>query len=208
MAIRKPLYRIGFWSGILTALFAIWFTIAFFAWYTVSPPGEWQDIQTYAPVLMASIYQLASVEEKIWGLLSLIFALIYAAILGLNYWIQLTVVSPALAAGHTEGLTPFIIGSPVSIAFSLEGLGYSLMGLSMLFAGPVFSRGKRETWIRRLLFLNGVQVAVVIAGFFGWWIVTMLSLFIWCLSFPVVALLLAIHFHKAERPAKKAVSEG
>ncbi len=103
-----------------------------------------------------------------------------------------------MVAGHTEGLTPFVIGSPVSIAFSLEGLGYSLMGLSMLFAGPVFSGGKLETWIRRLLILNGVQVAVVIAGFLEWWIVTMLSLVIWCLSFPVVAVLLAIHFHRLE----------
>ncbi len=224
----QSLSRIGFWSGILTAIFTIWFTVAFFAWYAVSPPSEWQDIQTYAaafqsapflvwvvpcvllaltfPVLMASIYLLASREKKIWGLLGLIFALIYAAILGFNYWIQLAVVSPALAAGHTEGLTPFIIGSPVSIAFSLEGLGYSLMGLSMLFAGLVFSGGRLEIWIRRLLLLNGIQVAVVIAGFLNLWVVTMISLVIWCLSFPVVAVLLAILFRRAGRSSQNLAS--
>ncbi len=230
LAMRKPLSRIGFWSGILTAIFTIWFTVAFFAWYAVSPPSEWRDIQTYAaafqsapflawvvpcvllaltfPVLMASIYQLASNDKKIWGLLGLVFALIYAVILGLNYWIQLSVVSPAMVAGHTEGLTPFVIGSPVSIAFSLEGLGYSLMGLSMLFAGPVFSGGKLETWIRRLLILNGVQVAVVIAGFLEWWIVTMLSLVIWCLSFPVVSILLAILFRRTVQSTHNILPEG
>ena len=154
------------------------------------------------------IYLHATNANKIWGLLGLVFALIYAAILGYNYWIQLAVVAPAIVAGHTEGLIPFVIGSPVSIAFSLEGLGYSLMGLSMLFAGPVFSGGKLETWIRRLLILNGVQVAVVIAGFLEWWIVTMLSLVIWCLSFPVVSILLAILFRRTQRSSQIDTTDG
>jgi len=216
--VSKSLSQIGFWSGALTAIWTVWFTVAFFAWYAISPPSEWQGIQTYAdsfrlipflawvipcvlltltfPVLMSSIYLYASNERKIWGLLGLVFALIYAAILGLNYWILLAVVSPALVGNHADGLELFVIGSPVSVAFSLEGFGYSLMGLSMLFAGPVFSEGKLERWIRWLLILNGVQVFAVIAGLLGVWIVTMVSLVIWCISFPVVAILLAMLFKK------------
>jgi len=216
--LSKSLSQIGFWSGALTAIWTVWFTVAFFAWYAISPPSEWQGIQTYAdsfrpipflawvipcvlltltfPVLMSSIYLYASNERKIWGLLGLVFALIYATILGLNYWILLTVVSPALVGNHADGLELFVIGSPVSVAFSLEGFGYSLMGLSMLFAGPVFSEGKLGRWIRWLLILNGVQVFAVIAGLLGVWIVTVVSLVIWCISFPVVAILLAMLFKK------------
>jgi len=214
----KSLSQIGFWSAALTAIWTVCFTVAFFSWYVISPPSEWQDVQTYAasfkpipflawvipcvllaltfPVLMSSIYLYASNERKIWGLLGLVFALVYAAILGLNYWIMLAVVSPALVGNHTEGLALFVISSPVSIAFSLEGFGYSLMGLSMLFAGPVFSGGKLERWIRWLLILNGVQIVAVIAGLLGVWMITMVSLVIWCISFPVVAVLLAILFKR------------
>lgn len=110
--------------------------------------------------------------------------------------------------GKTEGLTPFVIGSPVSIAFSLEGFGYGLMGLSMLFAGFAFSGGKLERWIRRLLLLNGMQVIAVVAGLLEVWIVTMVSLIIWCISFPMVAILLAILFKKqsAAQPVAEADS--
>lgn len=216
--VGKSLCQVGFWSGALTAIWTVWFTLAFFAWYAISPPSEWQGIQTYAasfqpvpflawvipcvllaltfPVLMSSIYLYASDEKKIWGLLGLVFALIYAAILGLNYWIMFAVVSPALVGNHTEGLALFVIGSPFSIAFSLEGFGYSLMGLSMLFAGPVFSEGKFERLIRWLLSLNGIQVIAVIAGLLEVWMATMVSLAIWCISFPVAAILLAILFMK------------
>ena len=90
----------------------------------------------------------------------------------------------------------FVIGGPVSIAFSLEGYGYFLMGLSMLFAGFVFSGGRLERWIRGLLLVNGIQVLAVVAGMFGIWIITMLSLVVWCISFPLVSILLAVLFHR------------
>jgi hypothetical protein len=41
-----------------------------------------------------------------------------------------------------------------------------------------------------------VQVFAVIAGLLGVWVITMVSLVIWCISFPVVAILLAILFKK------------
>jgi hypothetical protein len=85
----RSLSRIGFWSGVLTAVWTVWFTGAFFAWYATSPPGEWQDIQTYAasfqpapfvawvipcvllaltfPVLTSSIYAYAPGEKKDLG---------------------------------------------------------------------------------------------------------------------------------------------
>jgi hypothetical protein len=150
------------------------------------------------PVLMAAVYLHAPAERKIWGLLGLVFALIYGAILGMNYWIMQAVVSPGLAAGRWDGLDLFVIGSPNSIAFSLEGFGYFLMGLSMLFAGFVFSGGKLERWIRGLLLINGIQVLAVVAGMLGIWVVTMISLLVWCLSFPVVSVLLAVLFRRQD----------
>lgn len=216
----SALGKVGFWSGLLCAVWTVWFTVAFFAWYAVSPPSEWHGMAEYAaafqpaafqawvipcvlltltfPVLMAAVYLYAPAERKIWGLLGLVFALIYGAILGMNYWIMQAVVSPGLAAGRWEGLDLFVIGSPNSIAFSLEGFGYFLMGLSMLFAGFVFSGGKLERWIRGLLLVNGIQVLAVVAGMLGIWVVTMISLLVWCLSFPVVSILLAVLFRRQD----------
>jgi hypothetical protein len=212
-------HHIGFWSACLSALWAGWFSVAFFIWYLVCPPpGVWPGLKAYAasfqsgpflawvvpcllltltfPLLMASVYQRAPVERKMWALAGFVFAVIYGAILGCNYWIQLAVVSPALVDGRFEGLEPFVIGSPNSIAFSLEGLGYSLMGLAMLFSGTVFSGGSIERWIRALFIINGIQVAALIAAFLGVWVFTMAALAVWCVTFPVVCVLLARFFRK------------
>lgn len=213
------LNRIGFWSAILTTVWTIWFIVAF-GFYMSSLPSEWPGIEVFAasfepipyiawvgpclllaltfPLMMSCIHYYAPDDKKIWSLLGLVFAVMYGAILATNYWLLLTVVRESLLGGYTEGLEWFVIGSPHLIANTIKGIGYGFMGLVVIFVSQIFSGDKLERWLRCLFIVNGVAgIAGVILGGLGIMTTMMVSLALWCLTFPVVTAMLAILFKRA-----------
>lgn len=119
-------------------------------------------------------------------------------------WIQessypsLTVVRKSPLSGYTEGLEWFIIGSPHSITNTIEGIGYGFMGLVAVFVSQVFGGDKLERWLRWLFIVNGVAgIAGVILGGLGIIMATIVSLAVWCLTFPVATVMLAVLFQRA-----------
>ena len=213
------LNRTGFWSAILTTVWTIWF-IAAFGFYMSSLPSEWPGIEVFAasfkpisyiawvgpclllaltfPVMMSSIYFYAPDNKKLWGLLGLVFAVMYGAVLATNYWLLLTVVRESLLGGYTEGLEWFVIGSPHSITNTIEGIGYGFMGLVAIFVSQVFYGDKLKRWIRWLFIVNGVAgIAGVILGGLGIMMATMVSLALWCVTFPAATAMVAVLFKRA-----------
>ena len=144
-SMNKMVSRIGFWSAILTTIWTIWFILAF-GYYMSSLPSEWPGIEAFAasfepipyiawvipclllalvfPIMMSCIHYYAPDNKKIWSLLGLVFAVMYGAVLAINYWLLLTVVRESLLSGYIEGLEWFVIGSPHSITNTIEGIGY------------------------------------------------------------------------------------
>jgi len=217
--LNKMVSRIGFWSAILTTIWTIWFILAF-GYYMSSLPSEWPGIEAFAasfepipyiawvipclllaltfPVMMSCIHYYAPDDKKIWSLLGLVFAVMYGAILATNYWLLLTVVRESLLSGYTEGLEWFVIGSPHSITNTIEGIGYGFMGLAAIFVSQVFGGNRLGIWLQRLFIVNGVAgIAGVILGGLGIMTATMVSLALWCLTFPVATAMLAILFKRA-----------
>ena len=92
-------------------------------------------------ILMVSLHTLTSEENKIWGLLALVFAIAYATLLSACYYIQIVVVEYNLVHHSTEGLRLWLFASPYphSIPGALEGIGYAFMSLSFIFASRLFS---------------------------------------------------------------------
>jgi len=185
-----------------------------------SLPSEWPGIEAFAasfepipyiawvipclllaltfPVMMSCIHCYAPDDKKIWSLLGLVFAVMYGAILATNYWLLLTVVRESLLSGYTEGLEWFVIGSPHSITNTIEGIGYGFMGLAAIFVSQVFGGNRLGIWLQRLFIVNGVAgIAGVILGGLGIMTATMVSLALWCLTFPVATAMLAILFKRA-----------
>jgi hypothetical protein len=218
-SLNKMVSRIGFWSAILTTVWTIWFIVAF-GFYMSSLPSEWPGIEAFAasfepvpylawvipclllaltfPIMMSSTYCYASDDKKLWSLLGLVFAVMYGAVLATNYWLLLTVVRESILSGYTEGLEWFIIGSPHSITNTIEGIGYGFMGLAAIFVSQVFGGNRLGIWLRRLFIVNGVAgIAGVILGGLGIMTATMVSLALWCLTFPVATAMLAILFKRA-----------
>jgi len=110
-------------------------------------------------VLMACIHYYAADDKKIFSQLGLSFALIYAAVITVDYFIQFVVVEPSILNGETASLSLFTEYNPHGIFIALEGLGYLMMSVALLFAAVVFAGGRLERAVR-WLFVASFVLAV------------------------------------------------
>jgi len=79
---------------------------------------------------------------KIWSHIGLVFATIYAVLISINYYVQLTFVVPRLLQEmwmDSISLQPFLFVPFDSFLYSVDILGYSFMSLATLFAAFAFT---------------------------------------------------------------------
>jgi hypothetical protein len=175
-----------FWSAILTAVFAAAFILA----GILTPPRSgpfapvaniisypYTDVAAFIPndylwlypgillalifiVLVVCIHSYASSDRKIFSHIALSFAVIYATIILIDYFIQFTIVIPSILTGETAGLSLFTQYNPHGFFIALETLGYSMMSGAFLFIAAVFAGGKLERALR-WIFIAGFVVAVL-----------------------------------------------
>jgi hypothetical protein len=121
--------------------------------------------------LMVSIHSYASRQKKIFSQVGLSFALIAAAVLVADYFIQFSVIPMSLTNSETEGLAMLIQYNPHGVFLALEELGYLVMGLSFLFMAPVFAQKSRlesaVLWIFVIAFILAIVSLVVISINYG-----------------------------------------
>ena len=181
-SMNRTVALLGLWAAVATTTLNLLFTIGIVA----IPASPWSDLKGYANayraveslpaipslllgpaviVLMLSIHYHASQEQKILSLSASAFAVVYAALTGLNYFVQLTVVRQSLVAGQMDGLAPFIMANPQSVMLAIDTLGYFFLFLACLFAAPVFAGGRLETAIRWLFLGSGALGLLGILGF-------------------------------------------
>jgi len=176
-------YKIGQWSAIsLVICFAIWI-LSFVGIAVSSPLFYWTKLSDYithyhsgghffqhlaylfmllaGPLYLLVIngyYEYAPADKKVLVRISLLFALGFAILSGLHYFVQLSSVRLNLAAGNFEGIELFLQANPTSVMTSIDMLGWTLfLGLSSLFMVPVF-KGERANRILAYAFLlNGIS---------------------------------------------------
>ena len=115
-------------------------------------------------VLMACIHAYAPEARKTYSRIGLSFAVAYAVVILVDYFLQLTVVAPSLQAGETDGLSLFTQYDPHGLFIALEALGYSMLTFALLFAAPVFTGGPVERMTRWLFGLSFVLAVVAFVG--------------------------------------------
>jgi hypothetical protein len=178
--------QFGFYSSVLTAIIAALFFIAGILTPTRSGPFApaansitypYTNVAAFIPndylwlypgillalifvVLMVCIHYYAANDKKIFSQIALSFALIYATVISIDYFIQFTIVIPSILSGETAGLSLFTQYNPHGIFIALEGLGYFMMSVAFLFAAAVFAGGKVERAIR-WLFVASFILAIV-----------------------------------------------
>ena len=154
-------------------------------------------------VLMACIHYYAPVDRTIFSQIGLSFALVYAAVIMTDYFIQWTVVQPSMLSGETEGLSLFTQYNPHGIFIALEGLGYLMMNMAFLSAAPVFAGGRLERAIRWVFVMSFVLAVGSFAGLslLGYDIVAfeVTIITINCTALIVSGALLSVLFRRASR---------
>ena len=94
-------------------------------------------------VLLACIHQSMPENRRLYSLLALVFGAIAAALLAVDYYIQIATLQPSILKGEWEGVALVTQYNPHGIFIALEELGYLLMSLAFLFAGLAFAHATR-----------------------------------------------------------------
>lgn len=220
--LSKRVNKLGLWAAILTAILAAsFFIMGMFgstSWDTF--PGMvnyvWTTIKVIdyalfipgfllAPVfvvLMACIHYYAKLDKKIFSLIGLGFALIYATVITADYFILWTVTLPSVVMGETTGLSFFSMYNPHGIFVALESLAYLMMSVGLLCIAPVFKGGKIERDLRWIFIAGFVLTMGSLFGVYlsGYDIVMfeIAIIAIYCPLLIISGILLSIIFKRAE----------
>ena len=160
--------RLGAWSASALCVIgvayvftlAVGFVSAGFAKPIVDPVLAVMEILTLlsAPilvVLMAAVHAHAAPHYKIHCLVAFAFMVLMAGLTSSVHFVELTVVRQSATASLTWP----------SMAYALELLGWDVfLGLSLLFAAPVFTAGKLEGAVRAGLCVAGTLCMVGVLG--------------------------------------------
>jgi hypothetical protein len=181
---NKAAQQLGFWSAVLAAITELWFSIAF-GLYQPILYAPWHGMQAYADnfkvepffawiipcfllticflTMMVCLHVSTSEEKKIWSLLAVVFAIAYATIISVLYYIQAVVVSYNLVNHSTDGLTLWLFARPYpnSLPGALEGIGYLFMCLSLISASRLFSGCRISKWISRSFLFSGLSGLII-----------------------------------------------
>lgn len=192
--------KLGFWAAVGCVVTFVVFTVCFVAILATSPLFIWTnmaDFVAYAEqngrffqylaqfsmlvfgilfvALLNSIHEGAPPDKKILSRNSLSFGLIFAALTGINYFVQISAVRINLAKGHLAGLEQFLQANPDSAISAINMLGFTVFfGLSSLFVAPVFGdgeAGRLEQVIKVAFLLNGIFLLVAGVSFLFQWLV-------------------------------------
>ena len=213
-------YPLGFWSAVIATLGGILYFLvivgAMLGGRFVYPPAE--PIQLFGGVitllfcpllviLLACVHSIAPNEKRVFSQVSLGFALLFALAVSINRFTQLGVVRESIASGNVQGVDWFLAYGNHSILFGLEMLGWAwFLGLAMLFAAPVFSRGRLQRWLRALMIVYGVvglssasafllASPLAVVGFIGWGLILY-----------IITGLLALFFRRAQRALSSPIA--
>jgi len=112
-------------------------------------------------VLTGCIHACVQNTRRVLGLVGLCFASISAAIITIDYFIQLQVLEPSLVKGETGGLVLFSQYNPHGIFIALEDLGYLMLCVAFLFSGAALGHTNRLERSIRWTFISAALLGFV-----------------------------------------------
>jgi hypothetical protein len=117
-------------------------------------------------VLMACITQFAPTERRVLSLVGFGFTLLFAALVSINRFAQLTVIRQSLTLADTVGLERFMPYGSQSVFFALEMLGWgAFLSIAAFSIAPLFTHGRLERWISIFFLMYGVLGTTAVIGY-------------------------------------------
>jgi hypothetical protein len=150
---------------------------------------------------MLALHYSVSDDKKIWTHAALLFTVMYATYVTLNYVVQLATVIPMTLRGALDEVR-VLDQTPHSLFWDIDALGYIFMGLATLFAAPVFAKKGLELWTRRFFLANALITPVIALVYFYPTFSIMLLLLgsPWIITASGSMLLLALYFKQKMKP--------
>ncbi len=157
---------------------------------------------SFVPMMCGYAY-FSEKNVKLSGFVSVAFATVYAAIILLVYFAQLTTVR----LNHlTQQATVLLDFQQCGLLFNYDLLGYAVMSLATFFAGlTVKPQLQIDKWLKYLLMVHGAffiscllfpMLGIFKADSPAWIGVAILEF--WCLLFGPISILSLLHFSKCQ----------
>lgn len=132
------------------------------------------------------------------GTLGVCFAVLFAAVVSINRFVQLTVIRLAPSGPESADLARFLPYSGGSIMFALEMLGWGFfIALAALAVAPLFRGGRLETAIRWTLVAFALISLVSVAGYATGSVLGAVGFLAWGPLLTVLVVLLMVFFGRA-----------
>jgi hypothetical protein len=189
--LNRTSLTLGFWSALLCLATFLVFTVCFMVAFTMPPIFHWTTMQDYlaysnpasqpfksvaqlmmlffAPcyvVLLSSLYDQAGAQEKPFARAALLMGVLFAGLISMHYFVQLSTVRLAVASGQAAGLDQFVQANPISAMSAINMLGWTLFfGLSSVLVAPLFAGRGLEKFIQVVFLINGVCCLLGGVGF-------------------------------------------
>jgi hypothetical protein len=198
--------RLGFWSGLIAAAISVVFSIASVPVLLglVGPP--WDNVLTLVPslllapallVLLVCVDAATPERDRIWSRLAVAFAGIYVTLVSVVYVVELAVVEPLIVSGHADraGLLTIDPGGTLN---AIDGLGYTFLGVALLWLAPLFGRTRLERLTRWSLVANGIAIVPIVLTYFVDRAFIAITGPLWAIAIPASSLLLAVSFRRLD----------
>ena len=120
---------------------------------------------------------------------------VYAVLISINYFVQLTWVAPRLSSGRMAGMEQFLFVPFDSFLYAVDILGYSFMSVATLCAAAVFTGSGIERTARWFLICNGLLLPFIALQMYWHSLIWIAAL--WAVTFPGAASSVALVFRNA-----------
>jgi len=183
--------KVAFWASIfLLVAFSVWILSfvgiaiqsSFFIWTNMEDymvhyrsAGHFYQHLAYVFMLLTGpawlliihgYYEISPVSVKALCRISLLFAMGFAILSSLHYFVQLGAVRLNLAADRWDHMEPFIQANPLSVMTSVDMLGWTLfLGISSLFMVPFFTGRDSGKFLKYAFLLNGISCLLAAIGY-------------------------------------------
>ena len=155
-------------------------------------------------MMTAGLHNECESDRKVAANIGLLLAAVYATLIMLVYFAQLTTVNNEQLTEQAANLLEF---GKFGLIFNYDLLGYGVMALSTFFTGlSMKPRNKTDKWLRALMMIHGMFyfscTFMPMTGMFakmssgGDSIGGRLALVAWCVYFLPIGILSYIHFKK------------
>jgi hypothetical protein len=104
--------------------------------------------------LMITVHHVTQGDRRLFSFSAVVFAVMSATLLVLDYFIQISFIQPSLLAGETEGIAVLSQFNPHGIFILLEEIGLSLMISSFLLLVPAFPGSRFPGKALRITFVS------------------------------------------------------